>query len=131
MEEQKTTFDTAKLALKKGFVEQCRDGYLDEEFRESWDLYLSDHYVKRLKSQNGFGLPTQTLLQKWLREVHNIIVVALPYTTSVDGVEPVYIWMIYKLVASTKENKPYKSYENALEEGLKEALNLLPDVKQK
>lgn len=82
--ERKILFDTAELALKKGFIVPCRDGFLEEEFVESWDLHLSDHYEERLKYQKGFGAPTQSKLQTWLREVHGIIVVALPYTTIVS-----------------------------------------------
>lgn len=64
--------------------------------------------------------PTQSLLQKWLREVHNLYV-AVPY-----------IWA-YKIFNIQKDNDEdlgnsiisYASYEEALEAGLIEALKLI------
>ncbi len=123
--ERKILFDTAELALKKGFTVPCRDGFLEEEFVESWDLHLSDHYEERLKSQKGFGAPTQSKLQTWLREFHKIEVVSVRYMPSI------YHWSIEDDNTGNEyfSDDSFKTYEEALEEGLKEALNLLPDVK--
>lgn len=81
MKEQLVTFETAKLAKQKGFDWQTRDGYWsDGDFWESWDLYLSDHYVRRLnleytnddEMKTLFSAPTQSLLQKFIREKRGV-----------------------------------------------------------
>lgn len=64
-----------------------------------------------------------TELQQWLRETHNSIVIGLPYTTE-DNIK-VYIWMIYKIKSSPCHDKYFDTYEQALEEGLLEALKLI------
>ena len=70
MTDELIQFETAKLAKEKGFdlMHECKDGFhpdtgevLSPTF---WDYVLGD---KRL-----VGRPTQSLLQKWLREVHEL-----------------------------------------------------------
>jgi hypothetical protein len=133
MKEQLISFETAKLAKEKGFDWQTRDGYhsdlQDNDFWEDWDLYLSDHYNKRLISQGVYSAPTQSLLQKWLREVHEIhININTFYFEDLEkyGYEVEDIihkdgWMVLSNTAGT--------YEEALEFGLQEALKLISYIK--
>ena len=137
MKEQLITFETAKLAKEKGFDWMCEDGYYEDngDFWEDWDLYLSDHYKKRLISQNVCGAPTQSLLQKWLREKHQLSVCVDfrdTNTSKVEGINQVYYdVMIYRLSGGDahkkhKINEISDIYEKALERGLQEALKLIP-----
>lgn len=65
-------------------------------------------------------------LQKWLRDMHKINIVALPYTASIEDRSIVYIWMISGMKSSTAVKKEhYKLFEDALESGLQEALKLI------
>ena len=126
MKEQLITFETAKLAKEK---ELCRyfnkgtdyvkafyseDGinYKETEFQQE-DCIIEDRYFR----------PTQSLLQKWLREVHNIkLWVEFNYTRE---------WFSYYL--DKYDNKKIilrkdvrnQSFEEALEQGLQEALKLI------
>jgi hypothetical protein len=66
-------------------------------------------------------------LQKWLREIHNIIVFVAPLIPDCNefGVT------IYSNKYSCELNNAfYKTYEEALEIGLQEALKLIPDGKK-
>jgi hypothetical protein len=145
MKEQLISFETAKLAKEKGFnvyVEHMQTYFS----HEMWDKYLypnSDvgdfqysETAKRTKDI-GFALnenypvpfyepyymcPTQSFLQKWLREVHNyhIEIHQIP-------IHPTYnfaiVWIFNGVHCKTGDG--YKTYEEALEAGLVETLNLI------
>lgn len=110
MTEELVTLETAKMLIKKGFNE-CRN-VVDISNMSNDDL------PKRCFSQ-----PTQSLAQKWLREVKNL------------HIELFYIrgdYWIYRILTIPEyniklPNRPllHKSYEEALEAGLQEALELI------
>lgn len=82
-----------------------------------------------LAQETGFeltGFHTQSLLQKWLREVHNCHLYVQPYWNpedTSDDAKPSYVcWVVYKDVEEEDEPKFFDSYEQALEDGLQEAL---------
>jgi hypothetical protein len=91
------SFETAKLAKEKGFKGIC---FQDE--------------------MGGDIFPTQALLQKWLREEHNIHIMIFP---SLDLTE-YYVDVISK-EDRTFIDTPHNTYEEALEQGLVEALELI------
>ena len=106
--------EVAKLAKEKGFNAICRHAYKDNNnipinFDNGccYDI-LSEHYTI---------CPTQSLLQKWLREKHNIIVIPnygdLSNKFSYD--------IVYKDDYRNGDFL-YKTYEEALEIGLIEGL---------
>jgi len=78
------------------------------------------------------AIPTQSLLQKWLREIQNIYIFCSPeiqYTREIDedGNNPHYVpdgWYCegHNSSHSLFYTKVYETYEEALEEGLKKAL---------
>lgn len=126
MEETLVGFQLAKLANKKGFNEICENafypsnnGYFPVNFSIKSDLSNYSNYFLR---------PTQSLLQKWLREKHHIHVeisweyhmkwfyglYMAPYTIEDDVIS----WQ-------TDEFELYDSYEAALENALFEALKLI------
>jgi hypothetical protein len=142
MEDQLVSLETAKLAKEKGFNIQCREGYYETEehtleigrggdcnFPYQAPRVLSkscqDNYTKIIAEA-----PTKSLLQKWLREVHNIIVEVWFDETQTDG----FPWLIGSIlvenVCINDENHSlfgtyFDNYEEALEIGLKEAVNLV------
>ena len=104
-----------------------------EEFLENWnDGFLTNKLGDRCfgckKSNNyfeTFSAPTQSLLQKWLREVHNIDVISYP---SFMGKQRNYYYVIF----TNRDFENYMqglsnnySYEEALEIGFKEALTYI------
>lgn len=125
MQEQLILFETAKLAKEKGFkVNNSEDFYFYNE--KHYPEYPRRFEYLRVGYDDDLIAPTQSLLQKWLREKHNIIVISDLVTGFSDST---YSWNIY-----TKNNiwsltgftaKVYDSYEEALEAGLLEALKLI------
>lgn len=120
MKEQLISFETAKLAKEKGFQYTTDD-----------NLYYNDNsYLNKLEfSEEDIPAPTQSLLQKWLREVHNIDIQISLNTVNVQ--EKIYY------SASIYQNRKVEeinikchhlklnTYEEALERGLQAGLKLI------
>ena len=109
------------------------------EFNENWnDKWLTKKTGDRCfgcSKQKGyletFSAPTQSLLQRWLREVHNIVIVILPY---IDCESKDVNWSLQYVLSDDLHNNRYfeidesdskNTYEEALEFGLQRALNYL------
>jgi len=132
MKEQLITFETAKLAKEKGFKfnEDSEDFYKYSGYYNygrigdgEWSLNTvydieTLHWGSELTEI--IDTPTQSLLQKWLREIHNIDVNVLPYN-NIKKYYEVYV----NLAVTTWSG--YSTYEKALEIGLLEGLKLLED----
>ena len=138
------TFKTAKLAKEKGFSSclkstiiiswsQDRDYrtqipyepncFLNGEHFEDYE-YSKEEFKSLFKDDNSYSadvqIPSQSVLQKWLREKHNIYVlinVTIDYSN--------YISIIWFKGKKIKPSGRFINYENALEIGLQEALNLI------
>ena len=126
MEDTRVTFETAKLAKEKGFDALCYDAFnsIGNLYSNGWCEYLYDNKVEIpfrsgvLESQDILA-PTQSLLAKWLREKHNIHLIAYK-NINIDG----YDWCFITTDGITNINS-YKTYEEAYEIGLQEALKLI------
>ena len=105
MKEQLISFETAKLAKEKGFNIKIYKNTIDYELNP----------------------PTQSLLQKWLREVHKIhIEIEIAADEELVNIIPfIYQISIYKQKEGYFPRDFYNTYEEALEEGLLEALKLI------
>ena len=126
MEEQTITFETAILAKEKGFIFHILANYeCDEDgtVKEiQWKFKNLGDFLDNLHTP----VCTQSLLQKWLREIHNIhIVITLEFSESLKE-----LW--YYGLLSIKGNEinelgdeGYTTYELALEAALQEALKLI------
>lgn len=136
MEEQYVTFETAELAYLKGlpiFLNSGNDLSCYEIKNKNF-IYYHVHIDFPSKEKFLYA-PTQSLLQKWLREEYNIIVWANPirfgnYRDKNEKYIPSYIKYEYKLFMLNKsfnENTTnfYDRYEDALEIGLQESLKLI------
>ena len=126
MEDARITFETAKLAKEKGFDALCYDAFnsAGNLYSNGWCEYIYDNKVEIpfrsgvLESQDILA-PTQSLLAKWLREEHNIHLIAYK-NINIDG----YDWCYITTDGITNINS-YKTYEEAYEIGLQEALKLI------
>jgi len=123
MKDEIISFETAKLAKEKGFnilynVAYCEQGILRTC---NPDFYLVGYHNQGLATL----APTQSLLQKWLREVHDIIIdVQLDQTSY-----PKYCFDVYKYKdfgnwehISNPYWGLYSIYEKTLEDALLLAL---------
>ena len=128
MKDQLIIFETAKLAKEKGFNIPCplayHEGNLEgsEEYlgQELFDAEDIDN--AKLNDYDCYLAPTQSLLQKWLREEHKINVDVLTGWENMDFTYEIVIWV------SSDDRElagKYKTHESALEMGLLMVLKLL------
>lgn len=146
MKEQLVTLETAKLAKSKGYVnnlDQMNDWYEPNLMsyiprRDNGEFhpigaffYDSNQNIQQYQTGQSIDAPTQSSLQSWLRDNHDI------------SVEPYYWGGVFNVRVINFNNKilfdnargetddyipGYKGwdeYEEALEVGLEKALNLI------
>ena len=125
MEDTRVTFETAKLAKEKGFYQEPNrrkvpyynyKGEFNGDVTDFLRKYLREEDTSEVESVSA---PTQSLLAKWLREEHNIHLIAYK-NINIDG----YDWCYITTDGITNINS-YKTYEEALEAGLQAALKLI------
>ena len=143
MKEKIIEFETAKLAKEKKFEVGVRGSfihYLDDRVNEQdgtsgpfgWKkdecTYDSSYFINNWKeidfsndAYKCYAAPTQSLLQKWLREEHNIHII-IPYTC---GYTIVFNLLNKDGLCEYPNHRYYNTYEEALEIGLIEALKLI------
>ena len=144
MMEQYISFETAKLAKEKGFPQEPNrlripyynyKGVFKGDVTDWLKVYLKKENTSAVESVSA---PTQSLLQKWLREEHGIHIVVIPTVTSDWTFKTVRVLSkidhdVIKGIKSISELPPYNNvhgydyttYEEALEQGLLEALKLI------
>lgn len=127
MTEKLVTLETAKLLKEKGFKEDvsvfyelvCEEGSYEYELFESYD---AQNYNASVYS---FSAPSQYLAQKWLRETKNLHI-EISYMYGDYWTYDILTIPNHDLVGlSDRPIIHYKSYEEALEAGIQEALKLI------
>ena len=126
MEDTRITFETAKLAKEKGFPQEPNKLKIPYyNYKGEFKGDVSDWRIRKyLRGEDTSDIefvsaPTQSLLTKWLREEHNIHLIAYK-NINIDG----YDWCYITTDGITNINS-YKTYEEAYEIGLQEALKLI------
>lgn len=125
MEDTRITFETAKLAKEKGFPQEPNRRKVPYyNYKGEFNGDVTDFLRKYLREEDtsdveSVSAPTQSLLAKWLREEHNIHLIAYK-NINIDG----YDWCYITTDGITNINS-YKTYEEAYEIGLQEALKLI------
>ena len=104
MTEELVTLETAKLLKEKGFQ---RKYFINVSTLHHCYKYLS--------------VPPQSIAQKWLRENHSIHI-AVDFNQYGRWYYRLYDIEDYDFLSETEVDKIYKSYEEALEAGIEEAL---------
>ncbi len=114
MKDSLITLDTAKLLVDKQILVKCDNIYVKDKVEWYYDEYNYENDII-------FFAPTQSLLQKLLREKYNLLVLVYP-----DDVK----W--YCVVGTHEKDDPvfqtesiYNKYEDALEVGLNKAIKLI------
>lgn len=121
MEEQLTTYETAMLAKEKGFDENVFKNSFCYDKNGNWK-----NTIDVIKEERIFA-PTQALLQKWLREKHDIYVtvdvdITLSWVYRIGSLHPQASY----IGAYIQSEYVFSVFEEALDEGLIEALKLVP-----
>ena len=120
--EEICTYEVCKLAKEKGFpqdvfgtCEMKSACYLDD------GRFCKDGCIYPI--EDAYTAPTQSLLQRWLREEKGIDIAIVPL------ISKVYSYIVYNILDRNNRvvetNAGYKSYELALEDALKYALENL------
>ena len=73
MKDELVTFNTAKLAKEKGFTELVSKYYITKTGK-----LLTLQWQGRISSYLITDAPTQTQLQRWFREEHEILIYVKP-----------------------------------------------------
>lgn len=116
-------FNIAKLATNKGFDEPCLhafDPMGNEVLEYTFLSYTPDEpeinyrYFLQYKKDNIFLRPTQSQLQSWLRDKHNIKIFIVPSDCDFS--------YLIKIGNVKLDGETYKDYETALEVALNLAL---------
>ena len=113
MKDQLISFDVAKLAKEKGFNWNVKTFIMNDNYNYAFD------YEKGIVA-DFIKQPTQSLLQKWLREEHKLSVeVYFNNGWSYD------ICDLETNLQNISEPYEYKTFENAFEVALMVALNMI------
>jgi len=126
MKEELISFETAKLAKEKGFV-GCRKRYCSDSVATELHSLPFNELTKDIPTL--YPAPTQSLLQKWLRDEKSINIEVTHYHNKQEpekwsyDVTSIPIGSGYYLTHDL--DNPFKTYEEALEKGLQEALKML------
>lgn len=114
------SFETAKLAKEKGFDVQTFDWY---DYTGNYHKGFYPHELHECPRYKEYYAPTQSLLQRWLRDKKNIDIAIVPLFTGV------YAYIVYNIHCRDNRventNAGYAAYELALEDALKYALENL------
>jgi hypothetical protein len=122
MTDQLISFETAKLAKEKGFsLDYPTACYVEDGNLSISQNLLNERITGKPFPKIIFTAPTQSLLQKWLREVHDIHLFVEVYV----GNQYEYTLTSELIDVETDDYEDFKSYEKALEAGLIAALNLI------
>lgn len=128
MQEQLISFDTAKLAKNKKFSAETHYWYNENDSKPKGGTAPGTFYSNHATRSDLYSAPTQSLLQKWLRDGFNFHIELSLFNDSKFRVE---IWKFkpsYRMHVVNIEylsDKLYDTYEEALEDGLFEALKLI------
>jgi hypothetical protein len=122
--ERLISLETAKLAKEKGFnipVLDCINENEEIGDKEDFVLFNYNQFLsEKWSTQNLYSCPSQGLLQRWLREKHELFVF-VNYRSF--GVEECNGW--YYHIGKSPDHyssDQFKTYEEAMEEGLIEGL---------
>ncbi len=135
-------FQTAKLAYQKGYTRltvgipytSVKKHYYNRDGELDGDVTYMIQAISNGEDVTGFiyDAPAQSTLQKWLREVHNILVTVdinpdlyrgrANYCADVKNCDPNSDSLGLRLLDGFSL---HQSYEEALEEGLYQALMLI------
>lgn len=135
MDEQLVKIETAELADKKGFKEYCDYWYTETLEHDYTDHHNGNEYTfpytpprpcstkyKEEHDRQLFRAPTLNQLHSWLRKTHGIHV---EIYCNASG----WGWILTKLNGTTikeiTDDIFFNEYEDALEAGLVESLNII------
>ena len=134
MEETLISFKTAKLAKEKGLIGiktmyYYYKGKLDMGVWDDGELDWNGEPYDNMVLDEYHSAPTQSLLQKWLREEHKIHLCVSVHGSLSTWFEVEILEEIEMLPIKARngcyDNTDFNTYEEALEDALYQALELI------
>ena len=120
--EEICTYEVCKLAKEKGFDVRTFDWY---DYTGNYHKGFIPHELHECPRYKEYYAPTQSLLQRWLREEKGVVI-ELKYSDSTEDWRPFWSWCIYNNLGFTLEiGDNHSTYELALEDALKYVLENL------
>ena len=121
--EEICTYEVCKLAKEKGFNVKTFDWY---DYTGNYHKGFIPHELHECPRYKEYYAPTQSLLQRWLREEKNIHIAVFPNLR--NSYE--YDWIVYIKgkecwLPTYSALNDFDTYEKALEDALKYALENL------
>lgn len=132
MQEQIIKYETAVIAKEKGFDWKV-SAFIENTGPMSGNILHND-MVKENYNDFDFkfhedscvcSAPTQSLLQKWIRDVHNIYTTVISSYVNNELVKDAFLFENPHLKKVNQCKNYYPTYEEALEAGLIEALKMI------
>ena len=131
IQEDYCSFEVAKLLKEKGFDEQCRDFYRQEN--GNWlhrNTYEYNYFNLQMPIwKDCYACPTHQMAMKWLRKKYNIYISIQPDFPSDKDYKMCWCWsasILFENCISTTGYQCYiETYEDAVEASLKYCLENL------
>lgn len=116
MEEEIISLQTAKLAKEKGYIGITGIDYLG---MPCWyNIKTTELTHNFLSYEETIQSPSQSIIQKWLREKHNIIIQIVMRDTTPTFRGKIWFYPEKNKNYSNLQSNVYDTYEQALEESL-------------
>ena len=125
--EEICTYEVSKLAKEKGFDVQTFDWY---DYTGNYHKGFIPHELNECPWYKEYYAPTQSLLQRWLREEKGLCISVEAYPTLAIIGKVCFAWVIKSgsdghFMESNDSLQTFSTYELALEDALKYALENL------
>lgn len=126
MRDEICTYEVCKLAKEKGFNVRTFDWY---DYTGNYNKGFFPHELHECPRYREYYAPTQSLLQRWLREEKGYAISVTAYPTLASLKKVCYAWEIKSssdgvFMKSVDSEYTFSTYELALEDALKYALEL-------
>ena len=116
------------IALKElgynGTPEEC--SHFGAFYMNGEEIFYDRLYNSELKENECLRVPLY-LAQKWLREEKKVIIVIVPYTYNIITETNIWTYEIWLEDNLEREVHDFNTYEEALSEGIKEAVKILKE----
>lgn len=121
------TYEVCKLAKEKGFDVQTFDWY---DYTGNYHKGFIPHELHECPRYKEYYAPTQSLLQRWLREEKGLCISVEAYPTLAIMGKICFAWVVKSgsdghFMESNDSLQTFSTYELALEDALKYALENL------
>ena len=127
MKDELISFETAKLAKEKEFKEDC-NYFFSSSYSKIKYIYTESEIMNKYLADDEYAAPTQSLLQRWLRENHNINLFVFK-TKCINSLKDCWCCEDNYMGISSISTESTHTYEEALEIGLVKGLSLIKTLK--